>query len=368
MKNSPAILATQEYNAKIKYSKCLDVFDDYIHNDNTRYSYRLSFFRFLRYYHLTDPVYLLTLSNEELFEKIQTYIRFLKQKVENGQNKPQNVKNELAGTKHFLTYNDRILNWKKINKMLPGKEALSGQKAYTLDLIQKLFKSTTKIRLHFLITFMASTGCRVGAVTEIKLKHITPIEDCYCVTFYAGSREEYIGFMTPECSRLYEQFLEKRKLDCEALTNESLLFTSEATNKRDFNRITTKSIQSAILRIVWKAGLRGQKEGRRYEASGTHAFRKFFATQLKQCPAITYSVSERLLGHQAYLDTNYFRPTREELFESFKKAIQLLTIDTTKIQEYKIKQLEKEITEKEQLKDQVERLQQAVKQLQEQKC
>ncbi|MGI0057998.1 MAG: hypothetical protein ACREAK_11585, partial [Nitrosarchaeum sp.] len=69
-------------------------------------------------------------------------------------------------------------------------------------------------------------------------------------------------------------------------------------------------------------------------------FRRYFATIVKNNPKISFSISERLLGHQSYLDNAYFQPTTEELFRSFKVIIPDLLIDQTEIQTAKIKYLE----------------------------
>jgi hypothetical protein len=58
-----------------------------------------------------------------------------------------------------------------------------------------------------------------------------------------------------------------------------------------------------------------------------HGFRKRFATIIKLDNKISWAVGERLLGHKTYLDQEYFRPTKENLFKEFKKVIPDLTID-----------------------------------------
>ena len=58
-----------------------------------------------------------------------------------------------------------------------------------------------------------------------------------------------------------------------------------------------------------------------------HGFRKRFATAIKLDKTISFSVGERLLGHKAYLDPEYFAPTKENLFQEFRKVMSNLIID-----------------------------------------
>lgn len=104
-----------------------------------------------------------------------------------------------------------------------------------------------------------------------------------------------------------------------------------------------------IVRSIRKAGLYRNKTGNRYEVQADHGFRKRFGTILKLRNDISYSVSERFLGHKQNTDPSYFRGTRDDMFREFQKVIIDLTIDDTerlriqsKLKDEKINSLESE--------------------------
>ena len=76
-----------------------------------------------------------------------------------------------------------------------------------------------------------------------------------------------------------------------------------------------------------KAGITRVKTGNRFDLASCGGFRKRFNTILKMNPNISQAVSERLTDHKDGLEDNYLKPTREELFEEYKKAIPELVFD-----------------------------------------
>ena len=331
-------------NQKILQESCLDVFEDYVTNKITRQSYRKGLFRFMRHFRLTKPSYLLECPEDELSNMLKQYIRHLKERCEKGEIKVNVIKNYLFGVKFFLDYNDRLLNFKKIFKMIPERTSLSGQKAYAIEEIRELVNTQKNVRNKLTFLLMTSVGLRTGAIPIMKLKHIEKIENCYWIRIYPDSKDEYIGYMTPECSRTYERYLQQRKNNGEVLTGESPLILADH-KEGEIQAITKQGLYQLVTRQINNLGLRGDKVGNRYEKMASHGFRKFFATQIKKSQLISYSTSERLLGHATNMDINYYRPEHEELFQEFKKIIPLITIDILHLKEIEIQNLMQEKTE-----------------------
>ena len=71
------------------------------------------------------------------------------------------------------------------------------------------------------------------------------IDDCYYVTLYSEEKEEYISFLTPECSRMYEQYLQTRRNEGETLSPQSPLF------RRDYNLDQAKDDQSIGIQAIY---------------------------------------------------------------------------------------------------------------------
>jgi integrase/recombinase XerD len=98
----------------------------------------------------------------------------------------------------FCDANDMMVNWKKIRRMMPPKKKRTGSKAYTTKHVAKMLEATTDLRNKAIIHFLASTGCRIGALPELRIKHIKNMPDgCKAVTIYPDDLEEYLTFLTP---------------------------------------------------------------------------------------------------------------------------------------------------------------------------
>src|SRR5207245_6697307 len=99
----------------------------------------------------------------------------------------------------YYTIKDKVYNWQIIRKMIPEKAKKSGYSPYQSEDIQKMLESCGRSkRNRALIHFLASTGCRVGAIPGLTLKHISQMEECKAVLLYEGTNYEYSGFMTPD--------------------------------------------------------------------------------------------------------------------------------------------------------------------------
>lgn len=100
-----------------------------------------------------------------------------------------------------------------------------------------------------------------------------------------------------------------------------------------------------MLRVTKNAGVHGEKVGLRYDTQTNHGFRKRFNTILKLNNNINPAMTEKLIGHKVNLDGTYLTPTREDLFEEFRKAILDLTIDDSERLRMRNKKLEEDKSE-----------------------
>lgn len=218
-----------------------------------------------------------------------------------------------------------------------------------------MLSATTHLRNKAIIHFLASTGCRIGALPELKIKHIKNMPDgCKVVTIYPDDREEYFTFLTPESSAVIDSYLEKRQRDGEYLDPEHPLFRqiySLGIAKPKF--MVKVSIQSVIDRILRRAGLRFGRDGSRREVQLDHGFRKRWNTIVKTTDGVKILLAEKMMGHTTptiRLDETYLDASVDKLFVEFKKAIPELTIDGTA---RKQAELESERAEKTELQKKV---------------
>lgn len=327
--------------------KSLLVFEKYVRSEATKKSYLYHFKRFLEWSKIKNGDGILQLRESALQELVEDFIFYLRNRVS-----PNSFQPIVASLQLFFSMNDKVLNWDKIKKMIPQQVKKSGYSAYQTGDVKKMLDGEG-LRGRVLIHFLASTGCRLGAIPEVRLKHIENMPDnCKSVVLYENSTEEYYGFLTHEASKILDEYIEKRKRDGEYLSEESpLLRASYQVGIQKAKPMSLEALRQVIQRIISKTSVRKKVDGSRYNIMGSHGLRKRYATIIKLNKEIPYSVGERLLGHQLDLDPSYFRPTKENLFLEFKKVIPDLTIDDSERERFRRVEAEQKVEKLESEKD-----------------
>ncbi len=295
------------------------IFKGAIKSAQTQAMYEFQLNKFLKETKLNNPKELLKLGKtnpERLTQIIIDLLAKYKERVKKNEISPSTVQSLYKPVKLYCTMNDIILNWGKLYKLLPA--ASNGDdRAITREEIKKLLQYAG-IEMKAVILIFASSGVRVGAFEEMKIKHLDPIDQkgnvvAAKLTIYPKSEEEYYTFISPEAYEAVQEHINYRKRMGENITSETRLFAS--------NRDT---LRMSMHRLLQKAGLRGEKHGKRYEFPANHAFRKFYKTRAEQ---VMKPINvETLLGHSTGVAGKYYKPSEKELLEDYLKAIPLLSI------------------------------------------
>ena len=213
-----------------------------------------------------------------------------------------------------------------------------------------------------IILLMASTGMRIGAIPDLKLKHVQELEDkqkqIYKITVYEKSKEEYYTFCSFECYSVIKSYLDYRKKSGEVLSDESYLIR-EQFDIDDFEQIRKKSrgitlngLKTNIQGLLRKSGIREVNHnfqyGERTPIPMSHGFRKFWMTQAvkSKMPA---EQREMLLGHKIGLSSAYYRPSVDEMLDAYLVAIDNLTIEESN-------RLKKKVTELQQKQSEIDKM------------
>ena len=279
---------------------------------------------------------LLNLPVKELEQLLINHIERLKTR-----NKSHSYRNQtFCVVKHFCVMNDIRINKEKIGKFLGESVRKNTDRGYTHEEIKKLL-DVADLRMKSVILLMASTGIRIGAVTELKLKHLKEInkgkgQGLYKITVYEKSKEEYYTFCSFECASIIKSYLDFRKNSGEILDKESYLIR-EQFDINDFEQIRKKSrkismqtIKNNVIVILRKAGLReinpNYDFGSRKLIPMSHGFRKFWMNQAvkSKMPA---EQREMLLGHKIGLASAYYRPSEDDMLDAYLIAVDNLTIN-----------------------------------------
>ena len=301
------------------------------------------------------------------FAKIKSYDKILKVKAEQIQKLLENwvmhlaekelkattIRSKLSGIELFLEMNRIVFYKKPLHKLIPSSDYIpGGGKPYTTKDIQKMLRSSNKLRTKALIHFLASTGARPGTIEDpvLRKKHLVEMEhDCKAIKIYDGSKEGYWSFLTPEAAEALDDYFISRKLNDEKLTPESPIFANY--DKKSWNKkntfLSARAARNLISNNAKMGGVEREKVGHRYDKASTYGFRKRFNTILKLNTKINSNIAEKLMAHKNGLDGVYFTPTREECFAEFEKAICELTISSEarlKTENLKLEEEKSELT------------------------
>ena len=108
----------------------------------------------------------------------------------------------------LCSMNDVTLNWKKIRRFIRTDIAKNPDEAYSHEDIRKLLE-ISDLRMKAVFLILASTGIRIDALHDIKLRNIKKIEsqNLYKIVIYEGFKEQYFVFTTPECAAIIDSYL-----------------------------------------------------------------------------------------------------------------------------------------------------------------
>ena len=341
----------------MKQQHSLILFHESLQSEHSRstYTYLVKLFR--EYHDIKSFDAILEIDHKEIQKLVETYVIHIKKSIN-----PNTVPTYINPIKTFLEINDIDLDWRKIKRLYPNKIKRSGASAYQTTDVQKMLDVTPQIRSKAIIHFLASTGVRVGAIPELKIKHLRDMpNDCKMILIYENSTDEYNTFLTPEASLALELYMNERKSHGETINEDSPLFRQRyLLGELTAIPISKKAIQSIIKRSGHNASIRGQKTNGRYSEQLVHGFRKRFNTILKLNNEVNDNAIEKMMGHTNGLDGVYLQITTERLFDEFKKGVADLTISNEARNNVKIQKLESEKSEIEKINETNKKLEQTL--------
>jgi hypothetical protein len=203
---------------------------------------------------------------------------------------------------------------------------------------------------------MVSSGIRIGAWDYLQWRHVIPETNssgeiiAAKLVVYAGDREQYYAFITPEAYICLKEWMDFRGSYGEKITGESWLMRDiwQTTNvdygakwglATNPKKLKSSGVKRLLERALWEQGIRQPlKEGaKRHEWKAAHGFRKFYKSHAEQVmKPINVEIT---MGHDIGLSASYYKPTEREVLEDYLKAVDLLTINGDK------KVLQKQVTE-----------------------
>jgi integrase len=247
------------------------------------------------------------------------------------------------------------LKWKKINSFKGEYYNVTEDRPYTREEI-KILVDRTDLRNKAIILLMSSSGLRIGAIPDLKVGDLAPIDkyNLYQITVYKKSKSKYITFCTPETRTQIDNYIKWRESVGEKIKPESSLFRKtfdrddllQARNPKPlklgtFNWVINSLLYSTDVRtptttattatttdtkIDYIAATTVDDDNnnnnvyKKREVMQGHGFRKFFDTT---CTIVGMNpvYIEFCMGHSLGLKGRYAKPSPTDLLEGNDKSL-----------------------------------------------
>ena len=326
----------------------IELFMDSIKSNETKIKYSSYLKKYMKLQGLND---LLHETDPRLIER--EIIDFINKMKKEGMNWGA-IHNYVSMIVSFYKINDVVLNTTKITRFMPEQRKVKKDRDYTHEEISKMLEIADE-RMRVVILLLASTGIRIGAIPSLKIRTVDDMK----ITVYENAKEEYFTFMTPECKQAIDSYLDMRSRYGEKLTDDSPLIREQFDIRDNFAIGTCKGIGRELLQ--WKLrDIARRSNVRSKQVPIAHGFRKFTMKQLVDSK-INPEIREMLLGHKIGLASAYYRPTEQEMYNEYMKAINSLTINEENRLKIKVRLLEGEKNEITKLRNGLDEMQSTLK-------
>lgn len=198
----------------------------------------------------------------------------------------------VAAIRKFYEMNDMTsLNWKKIHSFEQESEKRAEDVPYTSQQLKIILDKATP-RNRAIILTLSSSGCRVGAAAELRMKDLTPIDKygIYKVNFYAKSHKaRYSGFISAETRKELDELFRWRERWGERLHDDSPVFRKVFSSQQRDSEIkkpeplSVDSIMWVFNKLLIQTGIRipkplleGQRTSPRTAIMACHGTRKYW--------------------------------------------------------------------------------------------
>ena len=333
--------------------RCLVLFEESCTSVATKRTYRKEMDNFLKWAS-KDYESVLLLPDDQLHMLLEDYMLYMKRRF-----KKTAIQLKLAAVNKFFFVNDSIINTKKLKMFMPEATKKGGDRPITTDEIKKLLENTSLKRTKALIHVFAATGARPEALADLRIRNVSDEPNgCKSLLLYEDSLHEYYTFLHPEAVKALDEYWDERRDKGELLKPESFVFRKNwfIVNEKKPIGLSIQNIETIIKETMENAKIDRNKSGNRYDLAVCYGFRKRFNTIVKSSTEISFVTGEVLMDHTVKLESNYFKPTKDHLFEAYQKVIPELVISKEEKQRMEIQKQKEELSELKKLKQEIENL------------
>jgi integrase len=333
---------------KIAREEAYSNFINSIQSDATATIYRYALLRYVHFHGFKSTSEMITGDLEAIEKKILDFVKGTKV------SKPT-MSNYLSALKKFYRANRLKPDWEYIISFNNGRHRRHNDRPYTVEEIQRIL-DYCDLRTKALVLLLVSTGVRIGAVVEMKKRHLKAIDEygLYQITVYEGAKEQYTTFCTPEAREAIDDWFAYRQRAGEILSPSSLVIRdkidlSNPDKVKHPKAFTLNALKKLLYDLIVRAGVKdirplaeGEKFGKvRHDVQTAHGFRKFATSAMIQSNLNAVTV-DKLLGHRTGLMHVYHLPKDSDLLVEYVKAVDALTINPKNRLQRQVAQLESE--------------------------
>ena len=317
-------------------------FTDLLGTERSKYVYKRTLIRFFEFVEMKPEEYLQD-KERDYFKDIEEYYKHLKR---NGK-APKTISNELSPIWKFLDYNYVEFDRREKQRF---KSFTSRAKALTLDGILtreqlKCIFSVAELHKKALISFLLSSGCRIGEALSILEEDVDFDYSPTKITIPAietKTQRSRVVFISDEATDFLKQWL---KMKDEWLLRASSKSKSIGKTKKERDKRLFPFSYNLVYRfwnsLLIKCNLDKQDRSTKRYIYHIHTIRKAFNTRMKK--AMNESIVELLMGHESLLGQSYDRFSIEEIAKAYNEAQHQVTVFHSGYGEDTISQLKETI-------------------------
>jgi len=293
---------------------------------------------------------------------------------------PSTFPNMFKPIKKLFKMNGVHFEWQRIDATYPEIQTNLDSRGYAREEISTILKFTNP--LETAVTLIDSSSGMRRSGFDFTWDCIKPVyrrdndfvmgnyddkddSDIVCgmIMVYAGSKEQYFAFFTPEAWEAIKTYKIQWHSDVLKDPRPKDPFLKRAGNS--VVALSCDAMANRLNKILKNAKIREPLEAgkRNYDVPIMNGFRRFFnkinkETFSKDSPLAALIKKEFMMSHTGLLklDKNYFQTHWKELVEEYETAIPSLTISPTERQKAEIKKLRKEKNKAEMEKHQITKM------------
>lgn len=319
---------------------CIDLFIQTLKTENSKNQYKTLLRKFFNLIEVNPDEYIIDI-DRDYYEDIQRYILYL---VSNDCSKGT-VRNYAYKLMKFLRYNEVEISTSqemKLKDMIPDKPVNNQVNVLSQDDIKSLMNHAD-IKMKALVSFLISSGCRVGEVLELYIDDVeldkSPVR-VHISGSISKTGNQRTTFINEESKHFLLDWLDMRD---EWIKSRNMTFIKEDNPdiKKKLFPVDYSTVTKSWILLLKKIGKDKRNRDTNRYVYPLHSLRKYFSTHMRQ--SMDWELVEILLGHSQGVKGRYYNPSIDLLSEAYADASHEVNIFASGVPRSKIEQLEAEI-------------------------